>query len=195
MKFTSALGCTILSIALFSCGLLPSNDSSVDKIKWEKIESAGFNLSIPDYTHSLSKEINPEAVLIYGNEIKEVYTMVIMESVTGVDESFELLGNSAYANGLTGYAEFVKENINESSSEVKSISPLRDALINGLDSKMFEVEAKMDDLDIFYALNVIQGKDTYYQVYTWTLLDRKDKYKDVLNEILVSFQETVAANP
>ena len=74
------------------------------------------------------------------------------------------------------------------------MSAIKDSKINGLDSKMFEIETKIDDLDVYYALNVIQGKDSYYQVYSWTLLERKDKYKDVLNEILISFQESVSSN-
>ncbi|MBP7954215.1 MAG: hypothetical protein KAZ14_03550 [Nitrosomonas sp.] len=194
MKFTSSLACSIFCIVLTSCGLTPSNDGDVDKIKWEKLESSGFSLSIPDYMHVLSQDINPDAEFIYGHEIKEVYTMVIKESISDVDESFAIIGSSPYASGLAGYAEFVKDNISETASEVKNMSAIKDSKINGLDSKMFEIETKIDDLDVYYALNVIQGKDSYYQVYSWTLLERKDKYKDVLNEILISFQESVSSN-
>lgn len=189
MKSILNWGTAFLALTFVSCGLLPSNDGNVDKIAWEKLQGTGYNLMIPDYMHILKEQINPDADFIYGNEIKEVYTMVIKENIAEVDESFTLLADAGYSPGLEGYAKFVQENINETSTEVKSMGAMRDHVVNGMKCKMFEVESTMDGMDIYYALNIVQGKDTYYQIYCWTLLDRKKQYSEVLDKILLSMQE------
>ena len=189
MKWYSILGIAFLTLCLNACNLLPSSDGNVNSIKWVPLNGNGFALSIPDYLSAMEKDINPEAEIIYGNVLKEVYVMVITEPIADVDEAFALGVVEGLAPGLDGYAQFVGENIKSTSSEVKSFSPMLDGVTNGLNCKVFEVEAKVEDVDVYYAVNVVKGQSSYYQIYSWTLLDQKDKFKDVLNKIRGSFQE------
>ncbi len=56
-------------------------------------------------------------------------------------------------------------------------------------ARMTTLVAKVHGHSVFYHIAIIEGKDHYYQIMTWTLASRKQRYAGVMNGMIQSFRE------
>ncbi len=61
--------------------------------------------------------------------------------------------------------------------------------INNLSAKLVTIKARVDNLDIFYSLAYIEGKNRYYQITSWTLSENEYKHKETMRRMIYSFRE------
>jgi hypothetical protein len=136
---------------------------------------------------SEGKDLNDDASLQYQNLFKEFYVVIIDES----KESFKLAIEineleDIYESNFEGYTELLVGNLeaavtfkNKTETETK---------INGLPAKILEFEGNVDGIDIYYQVAYIDGITNYYQIMTWTLANKKETYKETMDEMFQSFK-------
>ncbi len=171
----------ILSLFIFqSC-------SSGEEEKLVTVEN-NFSLSLPKFLKEVD-DLNAAASLQYQSGIKEFYVLVLDESKdevhAGINEN-----NLAeiYENNIEGYSKLIVENFQQGLAE-PDFSETIDTIINGLPAKLTSVKGIVEDIEIFYSLGVYEGEENYFQVLTWTLESRKDKYKSKMKKILCSMKD------
>ncbi|MFC4740303.1 hypothetical protein ACFO3U_09895 [Flavobacterium ponti] len=138
---------------------------------------------------SKTKELNDEASLQYQNIFKELYVIVIDESA----EQFEnvIIDNGLqelYQPDLDGYTSLIVDGF-ESEEGVGDISEAKDTIINGLEAKVFDLEGKVEEYDVYYKLAFLKSQKSYYQIMTWTLLDKKEDFEEKMDKMIYSFKE------
>lgn len=138
-----------------------------------------YSIELPSFLSEVNN-LNPEASLQYQNPLREFYVLVL-------DEAKADFPNLA-AIDLDGYNNLLRNNL-ESSIGNPVFSPTRDTLINGLKAKMFSLSGTTQGLDIHYEFAYLESDKNFYQILTWTLLNRKDKFLPDMKKIIASFKE------
>jgi hypothetical protein len=151
-----------------------------------------FSLDIPT-SMSAAEGLHEDAVLGYQNPYKEMYVIVIDENEDDFTKAIKKakLGKS-YSHDLDGYAKIVSQNF---TIEEPKTTPYKDVTINGLPAKQMEITGKMSGHGIYYLLTVVKGKDHYYQVVAWTLLDKMEEHKPIFEKMVATFKELEAKKP
>lgn len=146
-------------------------------------------MKVPGYLKK-GTELHEEAVVQYQNIVKEFYFIVIQESAgvfhSTVQES-EL--ESDYPLNIDGYARLVGDRFSDNVDEMFKKTDLKPIVVDGKEGRYFEANAKVGDVNVHYHYGFIQGDTTYYQVLSWTLMNKESKYNDTMLGILQSFKE------
>lgn len=169
MKKLIVLG--FLSLLFISC-------NSKTEYQTVKVKNK-YSLELPGFL-SEAKTLNPEASLQYQNPLKEFYVIVL-------DEPKTQFPNQGAIN-LEEYKNIVLENMKMNLSE-PTISPIEDTIINGLKAKLFSISDDTENIGIYYQFAYIESKGNFYQVMTWTLENKKDKFSNDMDKIIASFKE------
>ncbi|MEN9639163.1 MAG: hypothetical protein RLZZ262_1031 [Bacteroidota bacterium] len=175
-------------LLLFAVLTLMAGCSDTANLKWNKVEKGTFSFMIPDIIEERT-DLNEEADLQYGNLIKEVYVVVLEEPVSEVDPFFAdtLLGNGQPP--MEQYSDLIYNQFSETGEvEVTQISERERKVNTTHDVHTWNCTAKNNGFDAYYEFAVYRSEKSYYQVIAWTLLERKDKYKDVLQKMVNSLQ-------
>ena len=56
-------------------------------------------------------------------------------------------------------------------------------------AKLLSISGRIEGVDVYYSLAFIEGKERYYQIMAWTLLNKESKYKAQMNKIMYSLKE------
>lgn len=176
------LGLTALIILLASC------DAMVKKV--EVVTDNKFKLQLPDYLADVKGDLNDEAQLQYMNGLREVYFVALYEPKSEFDNYIEIgvFEGDDSDSPLDIYADLLNE-MTEESSENYKLKQRIDTVINGNSAIVCHQTKKVDGIDTYFVTAFVQGVSDYYQIYSWTLLERKDRYKSQLEEMIFSFQE------
>jgi hypothetical protein len=124
------------------------------------------------------KELNAEANIQASNRQKEKYIIVISEPKE--DFSVDMK--------IEDFANIVRDGIIQSGENVNATEPV-DMTINGLPGKYFEVQGEVQKVKVRYLAAVVNGKNTYHQVLTWTLNSKYEENKEELKKVIQSFKE------
>ena len=164
-------------ISLFSC------DS---KTEFKSIKVNDYSISLPDFL-SEGKDLNDDASLQYQNLFKEFYIVVIDESKESFKDAIEINElEDIYESNFDGYTKLLIGNL-EAAVTFKNKKEI-ETKINGLPAKILEFEGNVDGIDIYYQVAYIDGITNYYQIMTWTLADKKETYKETMDEMFQSFK-------
>ena len=170
---------TLLLLAVFIISCESSDE-------WKTIEVNNYSVELPTYL-SESKQLNDDASLQYQNIFKEVYIIVIDENKKEMETSLIDNGLSEiYSNDFEGYTKLLSTNL-ATNVEMKNKTE-KDTLINSLQAKILKFDGKVEDIDVFYEVVYINGIYDYYQVFSWTLLENKSKYKETIDKMVHSFK-------
>lgn len=153
------------------------------------VNSRNFSLKLPSYLKK-GTDLHEDAVVQYQNVIKEFYFIVIQESAEDFHatiEDSELQDD--FSADIDGYARFVGERFSENVDEVYKKTELKSITVNGKEGRYFEANAKVGEVEIHYHYGFIRGDTTYYQLLSWTLMNKESKYNDTMLNILQSFKE------
>lgn len=147
-----------------------------------------YSMELPSSMETY-KDLHPLASLQYKEKLGELYVIVIDEKKQEMHDALEMNGLSEiYSNDVEGYATLLVDDI-KTRIKVKSSTPLKKEKINGLDARTFEVNATVDNMDIYYNIAYIEGAKTYYQILTWSSISEKSKYMAEMKKIIHSFKE------
>lgn len=170
----------VLLTILYACG-----DS--EKTQEVKIENR-YSMVLPAFLKA-TEELNDDASLQYANTSKEVYMMVIDEDKEELNMALLESGNmDSTSMNLEGFSKVILNAYKENVKILKE-SELEDLQINGLKAKKIIIESANDNTDVFVEYAFIEGKKDYYQVFVWTLLSQKDKYRKQIEDAIASFRE------
>lgn len=171
--------CFVAAILLTACKVSDSNkDFEVNGL---------YSISVPSFMNKTT-DLNDEASFQYQNIWKELYAMVIEESKEGFGEALQYNEDwMEKENSLSTYTQIVYDNI-AAVAEVYE-KEWKETVIHGLPAKILQLNANIGGLDIFYMIGIVDGKENYYQVYTWTLSKKEAEHQEKMQAIIDSFQE------
>lgn len=185
---TVFLSLFIFSFALNACQSSSKKESKEAEFKTLNVKNK-FSLDIPSLL-KVDSTLSKDASLGLANPIKELYTIVIEDPKNEFFNAITENGlDSVYSKDLAGYSKLLKTGMLDNLSEIYQESEPLKTTINGLESNTLEVAGKVEDVKIYYYVAHIKGKDTFYQIITWTLLNRKEMHKALMEKIVFSFKE------
>lgn len=158
-----------------------------DKTQEVKIENR-YVMVLPAFLKA-TEDLNDDASLQYANTSKEFYIMVIDEDKDELNVALLESGSvDSTSMNLDGFCNVI---LNAYKQNVKILkeSELEDLQINGLKAKKIVIESANDNTDVFVEYAFIEGKKDYYQIFVWTLLSQKDKYRKQIEDAIASFRE------
>ena len=62
-------------------------------------------------------------------------------------------------------------------------------VINSMNARIATIEGNVEGIDVFYTFAAVEGKNNFYQIYTWTTASKKENYKNKMQGIVRSIQE------
>lgn len=146
-----------------------------------------FSIEVLD-SMTETNQLNAEATLQYQNLFQELYTVIIEESEQDLKESIENKIIDDFSLDIFGYTNLIKQSF-ENLPSITKVSPTTDLIINGNKAKTFTVDGKINDIEIFYLVTIVKGSKTFYQITSWTLLDKKEKVSPKYEKIAKTFKE------
>lgn len=147
-----------------------------------------YAISLPEFLDS-TDALNKDASLQYQNLRKEFYLLVIDERKAELTKAIEENGlDSLYGKDLQGYTDLILNSMKESLSQ-PTLSKIRDTTISRLPAKVLELDGTIKKIDIHYNVAIIEGRNRYYQVLSWTLRDKAGEHKSMMDKIRYSFRE------
>lgn len=172
---------------LFSFAIVLISCKVADSTKTINVKNL-YSVAVPSHM-SKTTNLNDEASFQYQNIWKELYALVIDESIEEFGEAISFSEEWMNKNNdLATYTEIVFNNI-QAAAMIEEEVGFTDEIIHGLPAKTIQFNATIDGLDLFYGMGVIEGKENYYQVYTWTLEHKAGELQQKMREIILSFQE------
>lgn len=176
------------NLILFSAILLlTSCGTGGDKLKTVTVDNR-YSISIPSFLTE-AKNLNDDASLQYQHALREFYVIVIDEPISDVQNILKDNDlTDLYSDDIGGYSDLVIAGIEQNILAPQKSTPI-DTLVNNMPARLFTISGRFDHVDIFYSLGFIAGKERYYQIMTWTLLNKKEQYKEKMSKIIYSFTE------
>jgi hypothetical protein len=148
-----------------------------------------YSLSIPSFLTKVNN-LNDLASLQYQHAWKEFYVIAIDDSKEEMQKALienDLTG--LYENNIEDYSKLILNDYMESLSN-SYLSEIIDTTINNMPAKLTTLSGTIEDgIDVFFSIGFYEGKDSYYQVFAWTLSSKKHSYKPKMNKILYSLAE------
>ncbi len=147
-----------------------------------------YSMDVPEGL-TTTTELNDIASLQYQDMVNELYVVVIDEPIKDINDAIiEMEMQDTYSTDLNGYTKLILEDFIPAVAPTTKTEPA-DATINGLKAKTYSMEADVEGTPAFYKVAYIQGKETYYQILTWTLTSKKDEYGEKMDKMIQSFKE------
>lgn len=168
------------SLMLVSC-------TDPDKVQVVSVEDR-YSLTIPAFLKEVSN-LNEDASLQYQHAMKEFYVVVIDEPKYELQNALEENGlNILYSNDIEGFSNLLIDGMEDVVTIIKK-SPVIDTLVNAMPARMVQIHGEIDGIQAFYSVAYVEGKETYYQVMTWTLASKEKKNTEKMEKILYSLKE------
>lgn len=130
-----------------------------------------------------------ESTIQYQNDEKEVYTRIT--HVSKKDFITLYTKNNAYNPSISLLENYKIAQQNSLNTTVKNRKQesSRTAAINEMQAYIVEFKGKLVDLPIYYQITFIEGKDYLYNIHSWTIANKKNKYKGTFHQIAESLTE------
>jgi len=143
-----------------------------------------YSVELPAFL-SKGNNLHEEASLQYQNTFKEFYIIILDESKQEIIDAAPFL---EIEPTLEGYYTYLTNSMKETIKNPR-FNDIKNTRINGMNAKTFSVTGNVDGLDAYYKLAYVEGKETYYQILTWTLLKNQEKNAHEMDKIISSFKE------
>jgi hypothetical protein len=173
----------IIAVIFFSviigCSSIKDITKIVDKNSKPKTVVSTDNkveLTVPA-SWSIQTNLNEQANLQVGQPLQELYTIIIPDSKANIDQSVDL--------------EFLADSIRKNTEQSLTNGTTTDLVslkIDGFEAKQFEASGGYQKINAKYIFTIINTPDTYYQMMSWTLADRFETNKEILDQVIRSFK-------
>lgn len=123
------------------------------------------------------EELSQGAIVQVGNLFSEAYLVVHYEpkvDVPGFD--------------IKAYADAILETMAENFIDPK-IQYIGNAAVNALPAIHYRMDGRIENYDLTYLVTIVEGRDSFYQVITWSLASRFSGNADDFNYAINSFRE------
>lgn len=142
-----------------------------------------FNISIPDY---MTKTIglNDAAIFQFKSEVKDVYGFVIEDNKEDLS-----LADFHFTSINEFYDDFIKDFlVDEPKRKVSKVKTQKIGEINFIESDLTYYDAEYEG-EIYYLVGIVETKDAFYKVLSWSSAKNKDKFKADFQKILYSLND------
>jgi hypothetical protein len=176
------------NLFLFCAGMALLASCGTGEVKYEEARLEGVcTVSIPGFLKKVEGLVDG-ASLEFQNPYREFYVAIINEPKEDALPAIAsyAVEDSPVASALDGYTKLVVRNFE--SAATRSKVEVSDAEVNGLKAQMANMTGNVD-VDVFFLTGVIEGKQHFHQIITWTLARRKGKHKPIMEAIIRSFRE------
>ena len=199
-KIIYIFGFLTITLTLNSCFSSSSGESTLDKldalvapsVEYDivKIEDL-YSMKVPKFM-TVTNQLQEDASLQYNNPFKEKYVTVLgeeREEIMAFMQDYGVYDDSK--SKLENYVDTRLGYLTESGISVINQTDLKSETINGRKAYSTAIDATVPDIseDISYFFTYVEGKDHFYMISSWTLLNRKDDYIDEVKEMTSSFKE------
>ena len=188
-----------ISTALTSCfsGTADDTRSSLEElikptVEYDAVEIDGlYSMKIPQFM-TVTNQLQEDASLQYNNIFKEKYVIVLDEDSEEITQF--MMDSGVYDESKSKLENYADTRLNffmESGISVISKTDLKSEMINGRKAYSIKIDASVPDIaeDIAYYYTYVEGKEHYYMIMSWTILDRKGSYTDEVKKMVSSFKE------
>lgn len=173
-------------ISLLFLVVLSSCDQNHSNEKFEKktVENK-YSLSVPE-SLGVTTELNDIASLQLQNQMEDFYVIVIDEPKSEFLQAVEnhLINTTPNLDGFYGV---ITNHFKQVMPQDYKLYDIKKKKINSASSIVFSMSGVVDGNSIFYRYAIIQGRQRYYQVMTWTSGQQEEKYTERMNKIIESF--------
>lgn len=145
-----------------------------------------YSVEIPSFLVE-TNTLNSNASLQYNNPLSEYYIIVIHENKAATDSVLNELEDFSPAS-LKTYSELLFDNYCEN-SEVRAKTAFTDTVVNNMKIRRTAIRSTVEGNEVYLLYAFIEGKEHYYQLMTWTLAERKDKFSRQMEQSIYSFKE------
>jgi len=183
-KLIAILAIAILMSVALGCAALREVNKAAKQSNEPKIVTSTdgkVQLTVPPGWKT--QNLNDQAIIQVAKAREELYTIVIASNKVDFDDNV----------GVDDVVSLVQRDMKSTveNAEISDSSPIE---INGLSGKQFEVKGSVDMLKVTYIYYVIDTKETFYQVMSWTLTSRFQKNAPILREVMSSLKLTKATD-
>lgn len=139
------------------------------------IEKNKYAIEVASYL-TRTRDLSSTPGLQYHNRYRTVYLVVEDTYKSTTDESFE------------AYCEKVIEGFKKRFGNIQ-VYQLPDTQLNGQRAVLQEITLSTDGEEVWYYLAMVETQKRYYQICSWTIARRKDKYEQDIRHMVHSFKE------
>jgi len=155
--------------------------SYAQKTTFKEVKGNGnFIVQVPDYM-SNDTSLNKDAAISYSNPKEEMYLIVITDSK-------KALKDAGINYTVDSYFAFASKNI-ESMVTSSNVTEPKKSKINGNAALVSIITGKFGELGVYYKLGIVESKEHFYQVLTWTLDSYKTKFDKDMDKMINSLKE------
>lgn len=164
-------------------------EQSLNEVHYTKvaIDSIGISLQLPDGMKRTSV-LDPNAPIQFEEGKKERYLIGIYEDYQDANDALELLGfDQKNKSFLENYLDFTENSMKQAVS-VSKIGNRTSQFIDGNEALSLQVDGTVEGVifPISYFITIIETKNRVYKFITWTILSKKDEFKEIDANIMKS---------
>lgn len=162
-------------------------------------EKPPFSVTVPkrykmtiDGSLTEDTSLNVDASLEYSNYTSELYIMVIEDPIDTFVTAFTEGGDYEKSQSpLDNYTRVQRRDGAEGMQKLYELGGVVASKVNGLDCRTFTMRGYVEGVEpeIFYKMRIVQGKDCFYYIMTWTLVSRRERHEPTMDMMLDSFKE------
>lgn len=175
--FRVALVLLFLAAALKPPAQVPGGMAPELMISISSLDSS-FTVQAPGYL-VVTNDLDSSAAVQLKNILNETYTLIY-------EERTDSLGSIVLNSEILFIAQRLFEsNILQAGGKILKQEYVR---VDGFPAIQDEVEVVVDDVSLTYVVTFIGSADKLYKIYSWTLSDFFNQYRDDFCRIAASFQ-------
>jgi hypothetical protein len=165
-----------------SLGLISTSTIAQSTLKEYKAGHT-FTVSLPDYM-TKTVGLNDVAAIQYKSVVKDVYGFVIFDT----KEELEI-AEIKYSSINEFYEDFIEDFLKDQDKRKisKSVSGKNDG-INFIESEASYYDKELN-IEISYLVGIVETKNSYYKVISWSSIENKDKFKSDFQKIIYSIRD------
>jgi hypothetical protein len=165
---------------LCSCNQTPP----IEKYDTQTLENK-YSLLIPESLEQ-TDQLNKFASMQFKNAKQDFYIMVLDEPKAGFAQAVEEKKYNTTSD-LGGYYKIVVDHFRDITSKGFKVYDIEKKKINSANAIVFSMSGLNDNYPVFYRYAVIESKERYYQIMSWTNTMQEQKYQERMNKIIDSF--------
>ncbi|WP_454980988.1 hypothetical protein [Capnocytophaga haemolytica] len=181
-------------ILLTSCRI---REGSTDGLQLVKVDDK-YEVELPN---SFTKRANlyDEASLQYANNRSEVFVAIIDEDRDETNDILYEVLKDSLANtskkaflksfSLNDYFNICKKGWSDAKMMYPAPKEIKKVMINDRPAFVVETTENVNGNEVYYIVAILETDKAYYQIFTWTLDSKKDKYSQQMKDIINSFDE------
>lgn len=150
----------------------------------EVFEHDDIKIKIPNWVDAC-KDLNEDAPYQWKNEDKDFYIII---NAANHDEVHKVLNETdGYEPNFEGNYQYLMDDM-IGSFRVNQVTKKEDYKINGLPASLLVMEAEFQGYTFYYNAAFVASKTKYYQVVVWTDIKNKTDFKQMISQIINSFE-------